>query len=193
MAILSDTHHFLFIHIYKTGGSSIREALAPYCQEDFSKDRPGGEHLKGIDVKKIIGPEKYDRCFKFCFVRNPWDLLVSFYFYIRQDPNHEYTQHVRGLSFEEYVVFQLNTNRFIQKEWLCDGAGRKIVDFIGRFERLQDDFDEVCRRIGVRATLPWIVPTKHEPYPHYYDDRTAALVESWFQEDIQEFGYRFGA
>ena len=82
MAILSDTHHFLFIHIYKTGGSSIREALAPYCQEDFSKDRPGGEHLKGIDVKKIIGPEKYDRCFKFCFVRNPWDLLVSFYFYI---------------------------------------------------------------------------------------------------------------
>ena len=67
------------------------------------------------------------------------------------------------------------------------------MDFVGRYERLQEDFDEACRRIGIP---PRKLPEKRKAkdrgaYREYYDDETAEMVARHFRRDIEEFGYRF--
>jgi hypothetical protein len=66
-------------------------------------------------------------------------------------------------------------------------------DFIGRFERLREDFQTVCERLGFKATLPHVNRSDHAPYTSYYDDRSRVLVAERCAYDIERFGYRFGA
>ncbi len=79
-----------------------------------------------------------------------------------------------------------------QLKWLTDENGRIIVDFVGRFEQIDTDFQKVCRRIGLHGVqLPHLKKTKHFNYRYYYNDRTKRIIEEWFHEDIEYFEYRF--
>ena len=92
----------------------------------------------------------------------------------------------------------------------CDG--RLLVDFVGKFESLQNDFDQVCARLGIaETTLPHVNATKRtemlrenpdhsqsenprqkRPYVDYYDAALADYVGELYANDIETFGYRFG-
>jgi hypothetical protein len=65
------------------------------------------------------------------------------------------------------------------------------VDYIGKYENLQDDFDEICRQIGINASLTHKNKSKHKDYREYYNDYTRNLIEEAFKEDIEMFGYSF--
>ncbi|HXS67813.1 MAG TPA: sulfotransferase family 2 domain-containing protein, partial [Candidatus Polarisedimenticolia bacterium] len=69
--------------------------------------------------------------------------------------------------------------------------GKLIVDFIGHFERLNEDFQKVCSRIGVKAELPRANASSHRDYRTYYSAATRELVGNYFQRDIELFGYDF--
>lgn len=216
--LLSPRHRFLFVHIAKTGGTSLRAALErarwsdPYywlmwpCHRlsHLSGHRLGTKfprHAKAIAAKEMLPREFYDSLFKFAFVRNPWDLQVSSFHHIRRERPQFMNGHDDFDSFlrwkldpERPYQFHLDTSIERQSDYLIDLQGNLIVDFVGRYERLHDDFAEACRRIGIPCPeLPHRrqATDRRKDYRTYYDDDTAALVARRFAADIERFGYAF--
>jgi Sulfotransferase family len=157
----------------------------------------GEPHLPARVLYELT-PGEVRSYFSFAFVRNPWDLVVSTYHYWkkvfaeqaelgRNDPDHAYA--LNNFSFEEFVraypMFGTDMSAFLEDEY------GKLPDFVGRFERLGDDFGEVCRRIGVAADLRHENATGHDHYRKFYSDETRAIVGEVFARDIQRFGYTF--
>ncbi len=215
--LLSPGHNFLFIHIAKTGGTSIRAALRrhkwtdPYRAPLFFCSRLSAisghrlacklpRHAKAVAALEMFPREVYDKLFKFAFVRNPWDLQVSSYHHIRRERPHLMT----GVNdFKSFLLWKFNPDRpyqfhidtsiQLQSDYVKDLHGNVIVDFIGRYERLKEDFDEACRKIGLKTpSLPHKRRAKNRAdYRKYYTDETAGLVENYFKQDIELFGYSF--
>jgi hypothetical protein len=216
--LISYTHEFIFFHVAKVGGLSIRDALKPYTQlpEKFKIKQPsrfsGGKpnplyemweitllHAKARDAVKEVPPDIYSRFYKFAFVRNPWDWQVSMYHFILKETAHIRHELVKSMSgFEEYLEWVINTRNpyargatRLQKDMLTDDSGRLIIDFVGRYETLAQDFGHICRHLNIRASLPHLNSSRHRDYRSYYNERTRRLVAEHFREDIELFGYNF--
>ncbi len=217
--LLSHTRRFLFVHIAKTGGTSMRAALRPYrwsgrygpailltslmSQATRPRHRLGikfPRHAKAIAAKEMLPAEVFRELFKFVFVRNPWDLQVSSYHHIgREKPEvlsgvKTFPDFLR-LKFdpERPYDFMLDISRELQSDYLVDLHGETIVDFIGRYENLWEDFATVCERIGLgHLRLPHERrAVDRDDYRRYYDDATAELVARHYAPDIERLGYRF--
>ena len=78
-----------------------------------------------------------------------------------------------------------------QLDWITDEAGKVLVDFVGRFENLAEDFAQVCERLDRDAELPHLKKSQRTSYRDYYDEKTKAIVQDWFARDIEHFAYRF--
>ena len=215
--LLSHRYRFLFVHIAKTGGTSIRSALQryrwrdPYYLPQWIASRLSGmtghrlgiklpRHCKAITAQEMLPREFYDSLFKFAFVRNPWDLQVSSYHHIRRErpqllqANESFEDFLRRkLDPERPWQYHLDTSIESQSHYIIDLQGRQIVDFIGRYETLQEDFDHICDRIGVTPiTLPHRrKASDRADYRGYYDDSTRRLVAEHFAPDIERLGYEF--
>jgi hypothetical protein len=217
--LISHTRNFLFVHIAKTGGTSIRAALRPYrwsgryapailltsliSQATRPRHRLGikfPRHAKAIAAKEMLPDAVYQGLFKFVFVRNPWDLQVSSFHHIgREKP--ESLQGVKTfpdflrLKFdpERPYDFMLDISQELQSDYLVDLHGNTIVDFIGRYERLHEDFAHVCERIGLTGLrLPHERrAVDRDDYRRYYTDATADLVARHYAADIERLGYTF--
>ena len=132
-------------------------------------------------------------------MRNPWDWQVSYYHFILKEETHIRHELVKSMEgFEQYLQWVIETkNPFpkgatkLQKELITDSDGKLIIDFIGRYETLQKDFDYVCQRLNIQVSLPYLNQSKHGDYQGYYNTKTIKLVEEHFQEDIALFGYTF--
>lgn len=179
---------YVFIHINKTGGTSVERALHLRSERKTALEKLGE-----------MGRARFDRAFKFAFVRNPWDKVVSHYHYrVRTNRTGLADE---GISFHDWVSraygerdprYHDEPKMFMpQVYWVGDEAGRCIIDFVGRFERLSDDFAEVCRRIGVEAALPRIKTTSHAHYREAYDDETRRIIAERFAADLEAFAYTF--
>ncbi|HJV28410.1 MAG TPA: sulfotransferase family 2 domain-containing protein [Aromatoleum sp.] len=216
--LLSLKYNFLFVHTAKTGGTSVRDALSPLRFRDpwypvqflcsrlsaLSGHRLGikfPRHSKIVAAQEMLPQELFAKLFKFVFVRNPWDLQVSSFHHIRRERPH-LMSHVE--TFEEFIRWKLDPERpyqyhvdtsiDLQSDYVIDLHGKVLVDFIGRYESLHDDFEEACRRIGVKAPeLPHKRQAKDrgKDYRSYYTDELAAMVAERFAPDIQLFGYTF--
>ena len=185
--MISHRHRFIFIHINKTGGSSIVKSLG------VRSDHPRAVRALEYSQKKV-----WKRYFKFAFVRNPWDKECSDYHY-HSRLAHKMTNR-KHLSFEEYLKlpefhpqhrdYFWHTN---QIDWLRSLNHEVELDFIGRFENLQEDFDFVCDKIGRPSQkLPHKNSSRHNGYTEYYTDETRDIVARLYAKDIEHFGYRFG-
>jgi hypothetical protein len=216
--LLSRKHRFLFVHIAKTGGTSVRAALQgrrwgdPWYWPMFLCSRLSHlsghtiatklpRHAKVVAAKELLPKAYFDDLFKFAFVRNPWDLQVSSFHHIRRErPQYlgghdDFSAFLRWkLDPERPYQFHVDTSIELQTDYLIDLRGEIVVDFIGRYERLHDDFDHACRLIGLTgAELPHRRRAKDRApdYRGYYDDATAALVAKHFRRDIELLGYDF--
>ncbi len=215
--LLSHRHRFLFVHIAKTGGTSVRAALQkyrwrdPYYIPQWLASRMSSwvnheiaiklpRHAKAITAQEMLPRPFYDDLFKFAFVRNPWDLQVSSYHHIRRErphllqPNEDFEQFLhRKLNPERPWQYHIDTSITLQTDYLNDQHGKRIVDFVGHYERLQADFDICCERIGIRTTeLPARRKAKdRDEYRKYYNNTTKALVAHHFANDIEQLGYQF--
>lgn len=183
---------WIFIHIQKTGGTSIRRALG-VPQIDSHKHHPA------VAVRAACGPEVWERAFKFSFVRNPWDRLVSWWTAIEMNSRRADQENVPSLqrqvwsqaqTFEKFLRCEMPALCRNQVDYLYED-GVPMVDFIGRFERLASDFATIQLRLGA-APIPHMNRKPHSPYVTFYTSKTAELIGARFAKDVAAFGYRFG-
>lgn len=179
----------LFVHIKRTGGTSITEALGlPH------------HHWTATELRRKVGHERWRDCFTFSFVRNPWDRMVSLYFFRRRSDKTGIRS--SGIAFPDWIreVFRRKNPRYrddgrsflSQTKYLTDESGGLLVDYVGRFERLREDVRGVAERAGIGGVeLPHLRPTDRPDYRKVYDDASRDLVGEHFAEDIDRFGYSF--
>jgi len=201
--LISVRYRLIFIHVQKTAGTSVSE----FMQSRLDAKRNGGKHEYACEVKSRIPDEIWQDCFKFSFVRNPWDRLASWYLHINRhytrpgdNPFFDYLRSI-GDTFENFVLYgdktiatpwggrNLFTNQFDQ----LSSENQLLVDFVGRFESLESDWKRILDRVGYtgEANLPHINAIARKHYREIYTRQAREVVEEKFQKDINVFGYSF--
>ena len=197
MSTISLTKKYVFIRVFKTGSTTIREELKkndPDAGLELLERRNGirTKHVKSYWIKENIFSKlglNWVEYFKFGFVRNPWDRELSNYFY-----NHGELKPPKDVSFKEWVNIRLQkdgeiyTSNRPQCEYITD------VDYIARFENFEEEVKYIFNRIGVSISQPLmhIRKTEHKPYWEYYDDVDIMKVYEWYKKDIEMYNYEFG-
>lgn len=176
----------IFIHIPKAGGTSIRAIVKKYNDE-----LPRCLHKK----VKYYPKEYRDSCFVFSFVRNPYDRLLSAHKYLTGgfgNLNDKKFGKTISSNFKYFVKNQLkNSMDWLHLYTMTDFLNDDL-DFIGKMENIQQDFNTICDKIGIpRQELPHTNKSKHKHYTEYYDDETREIVSEIYAEDIEKFGYKF--
>ncbi len=203
--LLSLKHRFLFVHIAKTGGTSVRTSLQglrwrdPWYWPMFLCSRFSHlsghriatklpRHAKIVAAKELLPKELFDELFKFAFVRNPWDLQVSSFHHIRRERPHYLGGHEDFEGFlrwkldpERPYQYHVDTSIELQSDYLIDLHGELVVDFIGRYERL-------CRRTsprpaGASASLsrPWPTSARRRTARRIIGATTTTGPLSWWR------------
>ncbi len=180
---------YVFIHINKTGGSSIEKALAIRH-----------EHKTASEKRDELGEWLWKTKFSFAIVRNPWDKVVSHYHFrvmtnqtnlVNNDV--DFGTWVRLAYGEQDSSYFDNAKMFLpQLNWLTDADGKMLVNYVGRFESLEEEFKIICQKINKEGcTLPHIKKSNRKDYRQYYSDDTARIIGEHFRKDIDYFGYEF--
>jgi len=221
--LINHRHRFLFVHLAKTGGTSIRAALRPLGWRDplslaayvchrashLAGHRIGAKiprHAALIAACEQLPPAYFDTLWKFAFVRNPWDRQVSAYHHFQREQRGLLARH-RLQDFADFCDWLLHDAaayrgpkhvlvaavRRPQVEHLVDLNRTMLVDWIGRYERLHEDFQHVCRRLSLPSIrLPHRRRSANRAdYRQYYNDAVAEQVGRFFRDDVEQFGYRF--
>ena len=100
----------------------------------------------------------------------------------------------RFSNFEDFARSFKDVRHLIKSSHLKNQTGwiDKRLDFIGRFESIQKDYNSVCYKVGIDPTkLPHKNKSKHRPYYEYYNYKTEAMVGDIYKEDIELLGYNF--
>ena len=189
-----DRHRCIFVHIPKCAGTSVNQGL-------FGVKTVG--HIPAY-WHQLHRPERFQAYFKFAFVRNPWDRLVSAYLYLQRGGalrrDQDWSRFVQGFdSFDAFVRRWLdpeNVQRSLlflpQHRYVCDRFGMPSLDYLGRFETLEADFARVAAALSLPARLPEANQTpERRPYAEYYGNESRERVAEAYARDIEWFGYRF--
>jgi hypothetical protein len=185
--MISHKYKFIFIHPNKCGGNSIEYFFQGYLKVDHTP-------LKAYQRQY---PQEYDNYFKFGFCRNPFDRLVSIYHGRTQGKLVPIDKKLLNYSFKESVKLGdkgvMKHCQPMTKHWFTNQNKDMAMNFIGRFENYQEDFNVVCDKIGIpRQEIPHKNKSKHKHYTEYYDDEAREIVAEKYAKDIEYFGYKFG-
>ncbi len=155
-------HHCIFIHVPKTAGSSVAQAL-------FGQN---SRHVPYFEYQRA-NPGKFRRFFKFAFVRNPWDRLVSTYFFLQAGGLNEQDRIWSEKHLSEYRDF----GDFV-RGWVSE---RNILSWVHFHPQSYFLLDEAGA----------LMASDHHHYASYYDSDTREIVGRIYARDIEAFGYRF--
>ncbi len=219
--IIRRDHRLIFVHIPKTAGTSITDAVnnlpmkggnimdglmlrlrrriaRPVRKEWLSK------HSKAIQIRKAVGSYVWWKYFKFAVVRNPWDTMVSSYVasknakYVTEPKFREYHNEIRNMNFDAYIksrwgrgfIAEHKTNML---DYIADENGKIIIDYTCKFENLEMDLKEVCKRAGIQGIeLAHKNKSKNRKnYRTYYSKETREIIAKRFAEVIDRFKYTF--
>lgn len=209
------SHHYkcVFVHIPKTAGQSVEQVFLSWNNLTWNERAPlllryndvperGPQSLAHLFAAEYVSlgylsQRQFDSYFKFSFVRNPWDRIVSEYYH------HKF---YKKYSFRDFLLNHfpnptsrhpyLDLHRHIvpQHRYLYTKMGIQLVNFVGKFEHMQASFDEICRLTGLPKTIiprRNISTERNRDYRSYYDDECRRFVEAYYREDIQLFQYKF--
>jgi len=174
--IISPSQGFVFVHIHKTAGESITEALHPSLgPDDFvavNGERPLHKHSTALAIRREIGIEAWQRHYTFTFVRHPVERALSLYRYLawhaqpqhqpklprrfRKNPPLNHPSQWAGVqaynatsSFSEFIrhpLIESEPGLATQTSSIYDG-GHRLVKFVGRYETLERDFERVLQQL----------------------------------------------
>lgn len=191
----NDQHEHIFVHVPRTGGTSIAEAL-------FQEGARG--HIP-LYVFRTFDPARYDRYFKFAFVRNPYGRLVSAFHQVKNNAPNPRTQqwaetHLDGVdSFRSFLQRLAESATFrwtvtsmdhFRPQWeFLTVNGAIDVDYLGRFEQIESDFEKIAERLHLEEQLPHRNQSSHRSYHWYYQDKQTNVVERMYRRDFERLGY----
>lgn len=198
-------HKCIYIHIPKTAGTSVDTFFTGKMQK----------HSCAKDYHDFLDTDIFNNYFKFTIVRNPWDLIVSLYGMTtrRKKMKHQITMRQYGdeiHTFEEFIHQRIfartkagtdgiptryshSFSSMDQLNWIEDLDNKICMDYLIKFENLQQGFNVVCDKLNIpRQPLPHINKTKRKHYTEYYNDSTRDTIAKEFSRDIEYFGYKFG-
>ncbi len=197
--------NLLFVHIPKTGGSTILSLLGLWrARRDADLQILFGDfgpydlqHLTMAQLREFLTAAEISQFYSFAFVRNPWARAVSAALWRRRFEG----EGVRDLR--DYVEWAERVNRGgVRRKADCHALpqsafvvreGVVAVDFLGRFERFEAD---VAACLGRFMTLPAVLPHKlrndaARHYREFYGGDLRARVGALYAEDVLRFGYEF--
>ncbi len=146
------------------------------------------EHMPAWRIRAYAGETIWRDYYKFSFERNPWDRQVSWY--------HYKTKSKADGARPSFDAFNADQRRAWVENWdLYTQADKPILDFVGRYENLDEDFERVLERIGLSGQV--ILPKANvsrdraQGYRQYYTASARQLIGGWYAREIQHFGYDF--
>lgn len=194
----------VFVHLRRTAGNSIESALGGILLFDrwfrrtdawdnqlhrgrswYKRDRRGHRiHATAAEIRALY-PREFAGYFRFAFVRNPWEQVASLYHRLRP-------QDAGGRGFAAWLRRFDLAKGTVPRASLFDDDGKCLVDFVGRFERLQEDFDAACDLAGLpRRRLPHTNVSSGRALTQLYDAESIRIVAQLYADDIERFGYAF--
>jgi hypothetical protein len=203
----------VFLWIPRTGGTSFYTALAKHgCSHHRRIDiihyrfaQTGLVTFSHADYNALlehgfVEPQFDETAYKFAIVRNPYDRLISLYHYfIKQRDLHPKTSFstfcrlLREDAIDDIGIFNVNGMSQCQPQcrWLKDKNGKLIPDYVGKFETLAESYKTIMAHLGIQEELPNINGTVHKPYQEYYSAEDIEIVNEFYREDFEEFGYKY--
>lgn len=204
--IISHQHRFIFFAVPKTATHAIREALRLNMgPEDWEQQMLTGKQALPIDalarlahghisVQQLmphLSDEIFANYYKFGVVRNPYDRFVSACFFLNRGNSFFGARALENMK-ELIRRPQFRQRLLILPQWqqLCDASATLRMDGLGRYENLQDSYNDICRKIGIAETnLSLRNSSSHESFNQYYDEELAAMVRQYYKEDFEMFEY----
>jgi hypothetical protein len=203
--MISHAHRCIFVHIPRTGGTSIEDVIwpTPRSVDDLwmgfistfqNPYHSGGlQHLPAQKIRTLIGAETFDTYFKFAIVRNPWDKAVSQYCYMRRRPDlrafigmeeqDDFKTYLRLIHATPHVQWEpQHTLIFNHKEKL-------LIDELGRYETFESDVTRIFAHLGIQTPISHTNRSERAPLEHYYDQEAIEIIAEMYKEDIRLFNY----
>lgn len=188
-------HKCIFVHVTKSAGTSLALSLFGEMPKHYTAQK----------YRVIYGKRDFNRFFKFTFVRNPWDRLYSSYSYLKDggwnETDAEFSRkNLKNLkNFEDFVMNWLTNERleshihfWPQSKFVCDNRGRPIIDFIGYFETLNEDFNYVLNQLHLESReLKHTNKSQRASYIDVYTEEMKNKIANLYSQDINNFGYKF--
>jgi len=219
--LISHRKQFIFTKTFKTAGTSIESYFEPWCMHEgewrVRHQRPQyvseagiigfrglpvpddvrwWNHMPAQQIKERIGDAVWDRYFKFCPVRNPFDKMVSAFFYFCF-PNYE--QEIRRKNIPVSELFKAwlkqTEHKFDRDKYIIDG--RFCLDAVIRYEHLHEDLKSICRRLDVAYDPSRLPRFKSEfrraeySLADLYTPKSVDIVARMYDYEIERFGYEF--
>jgi hypothetical protein len=154
-------------------------------------------HMPAAKVREMVGPCIWQSYFKFCVVRNPFDRLVSWWWHqMNEDQRLAMYQSTETAVYSAFNSWVLRTTDMAmdRDKYIVDG--KVCVDRFLKYESLAIDIQNLCRELGLSKSIAHLGRYKSGarasamPFEKYYDPPAAAKVASWFQWELDYFGYQ---
>ena len=213
--IISRGRRYIFVHIPKTGGTAMALALEARAKADdiLIGDTPKAVKRRGrvkklaargrlwkhstlADIDGVVTSDELDDLLIFTLVRNPWDRVVSYYHWLRdQSFEHPAVSLAQRLGFDGFLRarhVQQSLQATPARHYVTGAAGNVRDAHFIRLEHLAEDLAPVEAHLGFALDIPQANASDRETdYRGYYTNETAGIVATICGEDITRFGYSF--
>ena len=179
--MIIDKEKLIFIHIPKNAGTSI---TSYFSTQRINQPR---KHASIEEIKSGF-PTEYEAYKKFAIVRNPYDRMVSYFFYLKKNNNY----YVRGINFKEWSNYLINiikeniNNSELKKTFTQDSWVDNTVNIL-KFENLEKEMNNFLKE---QIKLPKINTSNHQEFLKYYDEDSLNNIYNIFKEDFEKFNYK---